>query len=98
MVEHEENNESSTNEGGNNRESISTTWNGPLKKTLTNSEILAQAILFFLAGYDTTANTLDFVGYHLAMYPNVQDKLIAEIDHVLEQHVNNLNSKFHPQN
>ena len=58
------------------------------KKHLTNSEIISNAILFFIAGYDTTATTLSFVAYNLAMNPKCQDKLCLEVDHILENHVN----------
>ncbi|XP_064612270.1 cytochrome P450 6B1-like [Liolophura sinensis] len=47
---------------------------------LTDSEILAASILFFTAGFDTTASTLAHLFYHLAMNPDHMDKLIAEID------------------
>ena len=33
-----------------------------------------------VAGYDTTAITLCWLSYQLALNPDVQDKLIAEID------------------
>ena len=58
-----------------------------LKKTLTNSEILAQSILFLLAGSETTATTLGWVSFSLAVNPGCQAKLIEEIDSVLEKHV-----------
>jgi cytochrome P450 len=89
MIEHEDNKPESGNVSESLNDEIKTkaVWNGPLKKTLTNSEILSQAILFLIAGYETTANTIEFVAYHLAKYQNVQDKLIEEIDLALEQHV-----------
>ena len=62
-------------------------WNKSLKKSLTNKEILAQSILFLIAGYDTTALTLSYVAYNLAMNRNYQEKLCKEIDSVLENHV-----------
>ncbi|XP_072916753.1 cytochrome P450 3A30-like [Hemitrygon akajei] len=49
-------------------------------KTLTDSEILAQCITFVFAGYETTSNTLSFLGYNLAIHPDVQKKLQQEID------------------
>ncbi|XP_060083510.1 cytochrome P450 3A24-like isoform X2 [Ylistrum balloti] len=52
--------------------------------TLTEDHVTAQAILFFLAGYDTTANTLSFLIYHLAIYPEVCDRLLLEIDETLQ--------------
>nr|APA31878.1 cytochrome p450 01657 [Brachionus plicatilis] len=61
-------------------------WNTELKKTLTNKEILSQSILFLLAGYETTAQTLCYVAYNLAMNPVYQQKLCQEIDTVLERH------------
>ncbi|XP_786226.3 cytochrome P450 3A56 [Strongylocentrotus purpuratus] len=50
------------------------------KTTLTKDEIYGQAIIFFLAGYETINTTLGFLTYSLATNPEVQDKLIEEID------------------
>ncbi|XP_055959143.1 cytochrome P450 3A24 isoform X2 [Patella vulgata] len=49
-------------------------------KRLTLEEIIGQAFLFFIAGYETTANTLHFVAYNLAKNPEVQEKVIKEIE------------------
>lgn len=54
---------------------------------LSHEEILAQSILFFLAGYDATANTLALFGYELACHPDIQDRLIEEIDRVMKDEV-----------
>src|SRR6218665_219825 len=54
---------------------------------LSHEEIIAQSILFFLAGYDTTANTLALFAYELATHPEIQDKLIQEIDEVMKDEV-----------
>jgi cytochrome P450 family 3 subfamily A len=62
-------------------------WSGKLKNTLTKSEILAQAIVFLAAGYETTATTLEFISYNLATNQDVQDILIDEVDQVLDKHV-----------
>lgn len=62
-------------------------WNGHMKKTLTNEEIISQSLLFFVAGYDTTAGTLEFISYNLATNQEAQNILLAEIDNVLEKHV-----------
>ena len=50
------------------------------KRPLTDDEILANSIMFLLAGYDTTASTLTWLAYCLATNMEVQDKLIVEID------------------
>ncbi|KAJ8303849.1 hypothetical protein KUTeg_017432 [Tegillarca granosa] len=49
-------------------------------KGLTRNEIYGNSLIFMVAGYDTTANTLTFGSYCLATNPDVQDKLIEEID------------------
>ncbi|NXS90957.1 CP3AD protein, partial [Jacana jacana] len=53
------------------------------EKALTDIEILAQAFIFIFAGYETTSNTLCYVAYELATHPDVQQKLLEEIDTVL---------------
>ncbi|XP_077889890.1 cytochrome P450 3A9-like [Ictidomys tridecemlineatus] len=50
---------------------------------LSDLEIAAQSIIFNLAGYDTTSNTLSFIMYLLASHPDVQKKLQQEIDETL---------------
>ncbi|KAK7499235.1 hypothetical protein BaRGS_00009495, partial [Batillaria attramentaria] len=52
-------------------------------KQLTESEIIAQGIGVFTAGFETTASTLRFLTYSLATNPDVQDKLHKEITDVI---------------
>ncbi|XP_065500652.1 cytochrome P450 3A21-like [Caloenas nicobarica] len=52
-------------------------------KALTDTEVLAQAIIFIFAGYEPTSNTLAYLAYELATHPDVQQKLLEEIDTVL---------------
>ena len=49
---------------------------------LTDSEIVGQNIVFLQAGSETSSITLGFTSYHLAIYPEVQDKLQEEIDRI----------------
>ncbi|KXN74938.1 cytochrome P450 [Conidiobolus coronatus NRRL 28638] len=46
---------------------------------LTDEELVHNFNIFFLAGHDTTANTLSYALYHLARNRDVQDKLRNEI-------------------
>ncbi|XP_034830081.1 cytochrome P450 6B1-like [Maniola hyperantus] len=53
---------------------------------LTNEVIAAQAFIFYVAGYETNATTMAYMMYELAMNPQIQEKLIAEVDEVLHRH------------
>ncbi|TKR78194.1 hypothetical protein L596_019044 [Steinernema carpocapsae] len=53
-----------------------------VQKKLHAGEIVSQCVLFLLAGYDTTANTLAFAAHSLALNPDVQKKVQEEIDDV----------------
>ncbi|XP_008546884.1 cytochrome P450 9e2 [Microplitis demolitor] len=46
---------------------------------ITINDIVAQAFIFFLAGFDTTSTTMGFIVHQLAYNQDVQDKLHAEI-------------------
>ena len=46
---------------------------------LTDDEIMAQAMTFLLAGYDTTSNALSYTTYLLALNPSIQEKLYQEV-------------------
>ncbi|XP_035577947.1 cytochrome P450 3A12-like [Zalophus californianus] len=49
-------------------------------KALSDLELVAQSIIFIIAGYETTSTSLSFLVYELATHPDVQQKLQEEID------------------
>ena len=49
------------------------------KEPINDEMIEAQGMVFLLAGFETTANTLGSLIYHLAIYPEVQEKIFQEI-------------------
>ena len=53
-------------------------------KKLTSEQIAGFSMDFLLAGYETTAATLTYTTYLLAMNPDVQEKLQAEIAQYFE--------------
>ncbi|XP_013140468.1 PREDICTED: cytochrome P450 6B1-like [Papilio polytes] len=52
---------------------------------LTDSIIAAQAFIFYGAGYESSASTMAFMLYEMARNPDIQDKVIKEIDDVLKR-------------
>ncbi|GJJ11458.1 hypothetical protein Clacol_005691 [Clathrus columnatus] len=48
-------------------------------KRLTDKELLSNVYIFLLAGHETSAHTLSFILAHLALYPEVQNKVYEEI-------------------
>lgn len=50
------------------------------KKALTTEEIMANSLIFFLAGYETTNIGLCYTSYLLATNPEAQTRLIEEVD------------------
>ncbi|CDS08804.1 hypothetical protein LRAMOSA10165 [Lichtheimia ramosa] len=51
--------------------------------TMTNEELRSNLCLFFLAGHDTTANSLAYAIYHLAIDPDIQSKAREEAIKIL---------------
>ena len=84
------NNEDSDSEGE--REAIKPPVECPAHKTATaktkfmmsDEEVVANSIGFLLAGNETTAITLAFASYELALNPDIQEKLQSEIDAYFE--------------
>ena len=54
----------------------------PESKKLSDMEVIAQSFVFLIAGYETSSNTLGLTCHHIAVNPQVQDKLLQEIDSV----------------
>ncbi|CAF1188947.1 unnamed protein product [Adineta steineri] len=50
-----------------------------LKKTLSDKEILSQALVFLIAGYETTSVLMSFFFYVMATEPIIQEKIYQEI-------------------
>ncbi|CAH2051742.1 unnamed protein product, partial [Iphiclides podalirius] len=53
---------------------------------LDDDLMTGQCVLFFAAGYETSATTLSFTLYQMAMNPAVQARVVAEIDGYLQKH------------
>ena len=50
------------------------------KGAMTDNEVFANVFGFLVAGNETTATTLAFASYALALNPDIQEKLQSEID------------------
>ncbi|GMR61490.1 hypothetical protein PMAYCL1PPCAC_31685 [Pristionchus mayeri] len=51
-------------------------------KALTVDEVIAQAVVFLLAGYDTTSNALSYTAWMLSRYPEIMKRCQEEVDEV----------------
>ena len=67
------------NEGQEELDSERKALSGISEKYITEDEMLAQSWIFFVAGYETTATTLTFATYELALNPDVQQRLYEEV-------------------
>ncbi|KAK7867290.1 hypothetical protein R5R35_002117 [Gryllus longicercus] len=65
------------------------TQNGKLRDDddleLTDNLLAAQAFVFFLAGFETSATTMSFALHELAVNPDIQEKLREEVDATYEK-------------
>ncbi|XP_078571526.1 cytochrome P450 3A29-like [Branchiostoma floridae x Branchiostoma japonicum] len=50
---------------------------------VSKKEIKGNAVLFWVAGYDTTANTLTLTAYNLAVDQEAQDRAVQEVDTII---------------
>lgn len=57
---------------------------------LTVNEMAAQAFVFYLAGFETSATTMTFALLELSQNSDVQDKLREQINSVLKKHHNKI--------
>ena len=55
------------------------------KREITDLDITAQAMLFFVAGFETVSTAMAFLCYELAINPNVQDKLHDEVQETFRE-------------
>ena len=53
---------------------------------ITDDVMAAQAFVFYMAGYETSATTMAYLMYQLALNPDIQNKLVVEIEEVIKAH------------
>ncbi|XP_075548527.1 cytochrome P450 3A24-like [Dermacentor variabilis] len=58
------------------------------EKALTEDEVMAQCVLFFVVGQDTNSTTIAYTLYLLAIHPETQEKLRDEVDECFRIHGN----------
>jgi cytochrome P450 len=63
-----------------------------LISALNDKEILGQALIFLLAGYETTSTLMSFFFYVMATDPTIQEKVYEEIQQELGD-VSQVNTK-----
>ena len=53
-------------------------------KRMSDEEVFAQSVVFMVAGFETTGSTLSCMAYVLATHPEIQEKLLKELDEAVE--------------
>ncbi|CAF3835290.1 unnamed protein product [Rotaria sordida] len=82
MIDHEEevnHEENEINQRTDKKEQQSQQQWGTLKKTLNDKEIFGQALIFLVAGYETTSVLMSCFFYVMATEPVIQEKVYEEI-------------------
>ncbi|RZC39210.1 uncharacterized protein BDFB_009483, partial [Asbolus verrucosus] len=54
------------------------------KVEITDTDITSQALIFFFAGFDSVSSLMCFMSYELGVNPDVQERLIREVDATME--------------
>lgn len=57
---------------------------------VTDAVLAAQVLIIYIGGYQTSSATIASMLYHLAANPDIQDKVVTEIESVLTKHKGNL--------
>jgi cytochrome P450 len=57
---------------------------GETNEQMTEQQLIDETLTIFVAGYETTATTLTWLGVVIEQQPDILEKLQAEADHVLE--------------
>ncbi|XP_075983945.1 cytochrome P450 6B5-like [Anticarsia gemmatalis] len=55
---------------------------------ISDDILVAQCFVFFAAGYETSATTLSFTMYELAKHPEIQERVLQEVDEYLRRNDN----------
>ena len=53
-------------------------------RRMSDEEVSAQSVIFMVAGFETTGSTLSYMAHVLATHPEIQEKLLEELDKALE--------------
>ena len=69
--------------------STSTAMSTPADRKMTDKQVRDEVMTIFIAGHETTANALTWTFYMLSQYPDVEKKLLSELDSVLVGNIGN---------
>jgi cytochrome P450 len=68
------------------------------KPVMTEEVVVAQCVVFFLAGFDTTGTLLTMASYYMALYPDCQERLVREIRAEMAKHEVSLSGEHNVNN
>lgn len=91
VLKHEDSNHEDIKEAGFATVEESAVGKEAVKRRWTDDELTAQAVLFFIAGFDTASTLLCFLAHELTLHPEIQERLQEEIDEVASNSKGKLN-------
>lgn len=56
------------------------------ENSLTMNQVAAQTFVFFLAGFETSASTMTFALYELAIHTDIQERVRTEVTEVVKKY------------
>ena len=58
----------------------------PVVSEIEGDDFVGQAFIFLAAGFETSGSTLTYALYEIALHPEIQNRLRAEIMQVMKKH------------
>ncbi|XP_038211824.1 cytochrome P450 9e2-like isoform X1 [Zerene cesonia] len=86
QLNHEEKPKDAVNNAGFATVEESSVGKRKIQREWTDNDLIAQAVLFFIAGFETISTSMSFALHELALNPEIQERLVKEIKEDAAKH------------